>query len=220
MLAKLGNQHCVTGDQAAAEEAFRRARELLDANDDPPVRGVFCRHNAFFLWRAGKVSEARREALGGVQRRQVPGPAAEQREQLGEGLVGAIELGREQRRDLELDRRLAPAIVGVEQLLAQQLDEARPVRRVAQHPAERFERGLLVEAYFHDLSAAQHLRPAMRLLHRVYLDRGDVRSAVMYLDQEIRATRHPREAAALYRCLLYTSPSPRDRTRSRMPSSA
>ena len=31
------------------------------------------------------------------------------------------------------------------------------------------------------------------------LDRGDVRSAVMYLDQEIRATRHPREAAALYR---------------------
>ncbi len=61
LLAKLGNQHCVTGDQAAAEEAFRRARELLDANDDPPVRGVFCRHNAFFLWRAGKVSEARRE---------------------------------------------------------------------------------------------------------------------------------------------------------------
>ena len=26
--------------------------------------------------------------------------------------------------------------------------------------------------------------------------------------------------AHLYRCLLYTSPSPRDRTRSRMPSSA
>ncbi|MCB9702041.1 MAG: tetratricopeptide repeat protein [Myxococcales bacterium] len=39
----------------------------------------------------------------------------------------------------------------------------------------------------------------MRLLYRLYLRRGDVRSAVRYLDQEIRATRHPREAAALYR---------------------
>ena len=28
------------------------------------------------------------------------------------------------------------------------------------------------------------------------------------------------EASDTYRCLLYTSPSPRDRTRSRMPSSA
>ena len=28
------------------------------------------------------------------------------------------------------------------------------------------------------------------------------------------------DLSALYRCLLYTSPSPRDRTRSRMPSSA
>ncbi|MBK8717877.1 MAG: hypothetical protein IPN32_24535 [Deltaproteobacteria bacterium] len=51
----------------------------------------------------------------------------------------------------------------------------------------------------HALDMVPDLRPAMRLLHRIYLDRGDVRSAVMYLDQEIRATRHPREAAALYR---------------------
>lgn len=51
----------------------------------------------------------------------------------------------------------------------------------------------------HALEMVPDLRPAMRLLYRVYLDRGDVRSAVMYLDQEIRATRHPREAAALYR---------------------
>ena len=28
------------------------------------------------------------------------------------------------------------------------------------------------------------------------------------------------EVAQIYNCLLYTSPSPRDRTRSRMPSSA
>ncbi|HET6583142.1 MAG TPA: hypothetical protein VFG69_06840, partial [Nannocystaceae bacterium] len=51
----------------------------------------------------------------------------------------------------------------------------------------------------HALEMVPDLRPAMRLLYRIYLDRGDVRSAVMYLDQEIRATRHPREAAALYR---------------------
>lgn len=51
----------------------------------------------------------------------------------------------------------------------------------------------------HALEMVPDLRPAMRLLYRIYLDRGDVRSAVMYLDQEIRATRHPREAGALYR---------------------
>jgi tetratricopeptide (TPR) repeat protein len=49
------------------------------------------------------------------------------------------------------------------------------------------------------LEAMPGLRPAMRLLQRIYSRAGDVRSAVMYLDQEIRATRHPREAAALYR---------------------
>ncbi|MCH9681319.1 MAG: hypothetical protein K0V04_07795, partial [Deltaproteobacteria bacterium] len=51
----------------------------------------------------------------------------------------------------------------------------------------------------HALEMVPDLRPAMRLMYRVYLGKGDVRSAVMYLDQEIRATRHPREAAALYR---------------------
>ncbi|MCA9636665.1 MAG: hypothetical protein KC420_11615, partial [Myxococcales bacterium] len=51
----------------------------------------------------------------------------------------------------------------------------------------------------HALELVPDLRPAMRLLYRLYLRRGDVRSAVRYLDQEIRATRHPREAAALYR---------------------
>ncbi len=51
----------------------------------------------------------------------------------------------------------------------------------------------------HALEMVPDLRPAMRLLYRVYLGKNDVRSAVMYLDQEIRATRHPREAAALYR---------------------
>ncbi|MCA9651765.1 MAG: tetratricopeptide repeat protein [Myxococcales bacterium] len=51
----------------------------------------------------------------------------------------------------------------------------------------------------HALEMVPDLRPAMRLLYRIFRGRGDVRSAVAYLDQEIRATRHPREAAALYR---------------------
>ena len=49
------------------------------------------------------------------------------------------------------------------------------------------------------LEAMPNLRPAMRVLYRIYSRAQDIRSAVMYLDQEIRATRHPREAAALYR---------------------
>ena len=39
--------------------------------------------------------------------------------------------------------------------------------------------------------------------------------------QKVQLSRHPNRPYALdYICLLYTSPSPRDRTRSRMPSSA
>lgn len=49
------------------------------------------------------------------------------------------------------------------------------------------------------LEMVPDLRPAMRALYRIYAAKQDVRTAVMYLDQEIRATRHPREAAALYR---------------------
>ena len=49
------------------------------------------------------------------------------------------------------------------------------------------------------LKLVPELRPAMRLLYRVYIERNDIRNAVTFLDQEIRATRHPREAAALYR---------------------
>ena len=51
----------------------------------------------------------------------------------------------------------------------------------------------------HALELVPDLRPAMRLLYRIFLRRGDIRNSVRYLDQEIRATRHPREAAALYR---------------------
>lgn len=51
----------------------------------------------------------------------------------------------------------------------------------------------------HAIELVPDLRPAMRLLYRIFLRRGDIRNSVRYLDQEIRATRHPREAAALYR---------------------
>lgn len=51
----------------------------------------------------------------------------------------------------------------------------------------------------HALELVPDLRPAMRLLYRIFLRRNDIRNSVRYLDQEIRATRHPREAAALYR---------------------
>jgi len=48
---------------------------------------------------------------------------------------------------------------------------------------------------------------------------GRVVKGVRFLN--LRDAGDPVELAALYQaCLLYTSPSPRDRTRSRMPSSA
>ena len=40
------------------------------------------------------------------------------------------------------------------------------------------------------------------------------------IDQHVVVTTLSLDAQSLYTCLLYTSPSPRDRTRSRMPSSA
>ncbi len=61
LLSKLANQYCVLGEDADAGAAFERARALLDVCDDPAARGVWCRHHAFFCWRAGKVEEARRE---------------------------------------------------------------------------------------------------------------------------------------------------------------
>ncbi|RMG93995.1 MAG: hypothetical protein D6705_17285 [Deltaproteobacteria bacterium] len=56
------------------------------------------------------------------------------------------------------------------------------------------------EAYLrHALEALPDLRPAIRLLERIDEAKGNVRGLVATLDREIRATRHPREAAALYR---------------------
>lgn len=49
------------------------------------------------------------------------------------------------------------------------------------------------------LEVAPDLRPVMRLLASIQEDKRDVRALVQFVDLEIRATRHPREAAALYR---------------------
>ena len=52
--------------------------------------------------------------------------------------------------------------------------------------------------------------------------RGGDSAAIVRLEAEAQAGDLPSQVALaqVYRCLLYTSPSPRDRTRSRMPSSA
>lgn len=70
---------------------------------------------------------------------------------------------------------------------------------IARWSLERSDENAAVENLRAALALVPELRPAMRMLYRVYGDRNDVRNAVTFLDQEIRATRHPREAAALYR---------------------
>ena len=63
-------------------------------------------------------------------------------------------------------------------------------------------------------SGVQH--DVLRTLRIVRLGQGVDRTGQLAPDAVDRTL----QAAADYACLLYTSPSPRDRTRSRMPSSA
>ena len=63
-----------------------------------------------------------------------------------------------------------------------------------------------------DLATPAHERVEPGAVHRA-------NKGVLYID-EIRMLRMEEQQALLVACLLYTSPSPRDRTRSRMPSSA
>ena len=65
----------------------------------------------------------------------------------------------------------------------------------------------------------QGSRPARRMLELTDLG---VETLDRWLAEPVERTRDLRLAflLKLYVCLLYTSPSPRDRTRSRMPSSA
>lgn len=95
-------------------------------------------------------------------------------------------------------------IEAVRKALAQTSDEQRELKAalaftVARWSLEQDDEDRAVEQLRAALALVPELRPAMRLLYRIYSDRNDVRNAVTYLDQEIRATRHPREAAALYR---------------------
>lgn len=95
-------------------------------------------------------------------------------------------------------------IEAVGKVLAETSEDQRELRAVlaftiARWLLERDDEDRAVEQLRASLSTVPELRPAMRLLYRIYGDRNDVRNAVTYLDQEIRATRHPREAAALYR---------------------
>ncbi len=90
------------------------------------------------------------------------------------------------------------------QALSQTPTTDRQLRAVLAFTAARWtlERGdekRAIQQFGEALIEVPELRPAMRMLYRIYGDRNDVRNAVTYLDQEIRATRHPREAAALYR---------------------
>ena len=71
-------------------------------------------------------------------------------------------------------------------------------------------------------SAQTHLESALRMVPDYLEARDEVPSeamltAVRTVEREL-AQKRPRRLS--YACLLYTSPSPRDRTRSRMPSSA
>jgi tetratricopeptide (TPR) repeat protein len=95
-------------------------------------------------------------------------------------------------------------IEAVRKAFAQTSDEQRELKAalaftIARWSLEQDDEDRAVEHLRASLALVPELRPAMRLLYRIYGDRNDVRNAVTYLDQEIRATRHPREAAALYR---------------------
>ena len=63
------------------------------------------------------------------------------------------------------------------------------------------------------------LSGVMMVLHGVYMT-AERASLPNVVSEEDLATANALDAASWSTCLLYTSPSPRDRTRSRMPSSA
>ena len=74
---------------------------------------------------------------------------------------------------------------------------------------------LIIVGYFVSTTNAPDVIQAKRF--EVLSDNGN---AVVVLDSHILELEVPLKEELHYGCLLYTSPSPRDRTRSRMPSSA
>ena len=79
-------------------------------------------------------------------------------------------------------------------------------READQYSFYRIPKLLFTEEYFKKISVEA------KVLYGLMLDRMSLSMKNQWFDTEGRAY--------IYYCLLYTSPSPRDRTRSRMPSSA
>ena len=70
------------------------------------------------------------------------------------------------------------------------------------------------------LGATEQHGPHLPLNVDTVLVDGVVDAALTHLDKQDPVLVLPTQTVGLSTCLLYTSPSPRDRTRSRMPSSA
>ena len=89
-----------------------------------------------------------------------------------------------------------------------------------QHPAAHGVLRLILEL---DGEVVEKADPHIGLLHRgteKLIENKTYMQAVPYFDRLDYVAPMNQEHAFALACLLYTSPSPRDRTRSRMPSSA
>src|SRR5665811_895395 len=105
-------------------------------------------------------------------------------------------------------------------------EEDRRVRVIVRHPLHGGGGSILKEVLVDAARAAVHGEDvaAGSLQHEVVLERAEVRLDLV-ADGRLGPRQRCRAFGALliglvHACLLYTSPSPRDRTRSRMPSSA
>ena len=84
----------------------------------------------------------------------------------------------------------------------------------------------IVPAPYHDMFGPNHVPAPLRdeverdNPHPVYRAYMQNKIAAAFQQDEVRQKVIPAYMGLIKHCLLYTSPSPRDRTRSRMPSSA
>ncbi|TPV92392.1 MAG: hypothetical protein B7733_25925 [Myxococcales bacterium FL481] len=96
------------------------------------------------------------------------------------------------------------ALQAIQQRLARLPPSAKPLRAVLHHTCARWykQAGDTARAAEHLEAALEllpRLRPALQLMSQLQLERTNHRRAVVYLDEEIRCTRQPSVAAALYR---------------------
>ena len=73
---------------------------------------------------------------------------------------------------------------------------------------------------FECLSALKSVVNIQKPFEKTFMDAMKLFMAIPDRINFLQLGRYGRFSEQTYRCLLYTSPSPRDRTRSRMPSSA